>query len=126
MSNTKTVERNIPGMNKHNRFVEAEHAENVGGTLKRIFTYFMREKFLVIGMLAIVVFGTLCGIYAPSLQSRGIDIIAGTDGGSLSNTLLLMLIAYLLYSGSQLVQGLISANLSQKIVKKCVKSCSEK
>lgn len=118
MSNTKTVERNIPGMNKHNRFVEAEHAENVGDTLKRIFTYFMREKFLVIGMLAIVVFGTLCGIYAPSLQSRGIDIIAGTDGGSLSNTLLLMLIAYLLYSGSQLVQGLISANLSQKIVKK--------
>ena len=69
----KMVNRNIPGMmNRNERFAEAEHAENVGATLRRIITYFLHEKKLVIFMLAIVVFGTLCGIYAPSLQSRAV------------------------------------------------------
>lgn len=64
MSESKIAERNIPGMNRHNRFVEVEHAENVGNTLKRVLTYFAHEKMLVIAMLLIVVFGTLCGVYA--------------------------------------------------------------
>ncbi|MGM9935792.1 MAG: ABC transporter ATP-binding protein [Candidatus Ornithomonoglobus sp.] len=110
--------RNIPGMNRHERFTAVEHAENVGGTVKRIITYFMREKILVIIMLGVVIFGTLCGVYAPSLQSKAIDIIAGTGEGVLVPTLILMLIVYLLYSGSQLLQGLFSAKLSQQIVKR--------
>lgn len=119
MSNLKTLEqRNIPGMDRHNRFVEVDHAENVGQTLKRILSYFAREKKLVVCMLIVVVFGTLCGIYAPSLQSRAIDIIAGSIHENLWYTLFIMLIAYLLYSGSQLIQGLISAKLSQQIVKR--------
>ncbi|MFR7477143.1 ABC transporter ATP-binding protein, partial [Frisingicoccus sp.] len=118
MSESKIAERNIPGLNRHNRFVEVEHAENVGDTLKRVLTYFAREKMLVIAMLLIVVFGTLCGVYAPSLQSEAIDIIAGTSDGSLRHTLAFMLAAYLCYSGSQLFQGLISARLSQRIVRR--------
>ncbi|MGN0182674.1 MAG: ABC transporter ATP-binding protein [Candidatus Ornithomonoglobus sp.] len=110
--------RNIPGMNRHERFTAVEHAENVGGTVKRIITYFMREKILVIIMLGAVIFGTLCGVYAPSLQSNAIDIIAGAGDGILAPTLILMLIVYLLYSGSQLLQGLFSAKLSQQIVKR--------
>ncbi|MGN0164427.1 MAG: ABC transporter ATP-binding protein [Candidatus Ornithomonoglobus sp.] len=110
--------RNIPGMNRHERFTAVEHAENVGGTVKRIITYFMREKILVIIMLGVVIFGTLCGVYAPSLQSNAIDIIAGAGDGILAPTLILMLIVYLLYSGSQLLQGLFSAKLSQQIVKR--------
>lgn len=118
MPDSKIVERSIPGMNnRNNRFAEVEHAEHVGDTLRRILTYFAHEKPLVAGMLGIVVFGTLCGVYAPSLQSRAIDIISGTDGGNLARILLLMLTAYLLYSGSQLIQGLLSAHLSQRIVK---------
>lgn len=118
MPESKIVERSIPGMNRRTRFVEVEYAEDVGGTLRRIVTYFMKEKILVITMLVVVVFGTLCGIYAPGLQSKAIDIIAGTREGSLRNTLILMFLAYLLYSGSQLFQGLISAHLSQNIVKR--------
>lgn len=114
----KLAERNIPGMNRHERFGEVQHAANVGGTLKRIVTYFVREKAMVIGMLVVVVFGTLCGVYAPSLQSFAIDMIAGTKEGILSLTLICMLISYLLYSGSQLLQGLCSAKLSQRIVKR--------
>lgn len=114
----KPLERSMPGMNRGARFAAVEYAENVGGTLKRILTYFAKEKILVISMLVVVVFGTLCGIYAPSLQSRSIDIIAGTENGSLANTLVLMLAVYLLYSGSQLLQGLLSSRLSQRIVKR--------
>lgn len=118
MNEPKKVENSIPGMNRHERFVEVEHAENVGKTLRRIIKYFAHEKILVIGMLCIVIFGTLCGIYAPSLQSKAVDIIAGVSGEPLFTTLVIMLLAYLLYSGSQLVQGLISASLSQRIVKR--------
>lgn len=118
MSESKNVERSIPGMTRAARFAEVEHAENVGGTLRRIWAYFAHEKVLVISMLGIVIFGTLCGIYAPSLQSNAIDIIAGTSRGKLASTLVLMLVVYLLYSICQLLQGLFSANLSQRIVKR--------
>ena len=115
----KMVSRNIPGMmNRNERFAEAEHAENVGATLRRIITYFLHEKKLVIFMLVIVVFGTLCGIYAPSLQSKAVDIIAGERAGVLSHTLLFMLSVYLLYSACSLLQGLFSARLSQNVVKR--------
>ena len=115
----KLVDRNIPGMmNRRDRFAEAEHADNVGATLRRITTYFLQEKKLVICMLTIVVFGTLCGIYAPGLQSRAVDIIAGERAGVLSHTLLFMLLAYLLYSAGSLLQGLLSARLSQNVVKR--------
>ena len=112
------AERSIPGMTRPVRFAEVEHAENAGATLKRIVTYFAHEKKLVFGMLGVVILGTLCGVCAPSLQSNAIDIIAGSRAGSLPSTLIFMLAVYLLYSASQLVQGLLSAHLSQRIVKR--------
>ncbi|MDE5934040.1 MAG: ABC transporter ATP-binding protein, partial [Lachnospiraceae bacterium] len=115
----KLAERNIPGMmNRNQRFAEVQHAENAGAALRRIAVYFAKEKTMVSGMLIVVVFGTLCGVYAPSLQSNAIDIIAGSRMGNLVRTLLLMTVVYLLYSGGQLLQGLISARLSQRIVKR--------
>lgn len=114
----KPVEQNIPGMNRGQRFAEVQHADDAGATLKRIIAYFIHEKTMVISMLVIVVFGTLCGVYAPSLQSSAIDIIAGTKAGSFASTLIFMLAVYLLYSGSQLLQGLFSAKLSQRIVRR--------
>ena len=56
-------------------------------------------------MLIVVIFGTLCGIYAPSLQSNVIDIIAGSVTGNFNNMLFFMFIVYMFYSGSQLLQG---------------------
>lgn len=117
--NQNPSERNIPYMmNRSQRFAEVEQADNIGTTIKRIITYFIREKTLVICMTAIVIFGTLCGIYAPSLQSGAVDIIAGERSGSLSHTLLFMLVVYLLYSVCGLLQGLLSARLSQNVVKR--------
>lgn len=110
--------RNIPGMRSRERFVEVQHAENARATLKRIATYFAHEKVMVIILFLIVIFGTVCGIIAPSLQSRAIDIIVGKNSGKFAATLIAMLAAYLLYSGGQLLQGLFSAKLSQRIVKR--------
>ncbi|MGM9662629.1 MAG: ABC transporter ATP-binding protein [Oscillospiraceae bacterium] len=118
--------RNIPGMRARERFVEVEHAENAAAALRRMAAYFVREKGMLLCMLAAVVFGTLCGVLAPSLQSRAIDIIAGTGEGDFVRTLLLMLAAYLLYSGSQLLQGLFSARLSQRIVQRMREELFEK
>lgn len=122
----KLMERSIPGMNRHERFAEAEHAQNVSGTLKRIITYFAHEKQLVAGMLVIVLIGTLCGVYAPSLQSGAIDIIAGEKTGNLTKAIVLMLFAYLIYSASQLLQGLFSARISQRLVKRMREELFEK
>ena len=111
--------KNIPGsMNREQRFAEVQHAENINGTLKRIATYFAKEKTIVFGMFAIVILGTLCGIYAPGLQSKAIDIIAGAQNGYLSWTLIFMLFIYFLYSICGLLQGLLSAKLSQSVVKR--------
>ena len=115
----KLIDRSMPGMMTRNaRFAEVEHAENVGATLRRIFSYFARERSMVLAMIAVVVFGTVCGVYAPSLQSRSIDIIAGSLTGNLMVSLALMLGAYLIYSACQLLQGLLSARLSQRLVRR--------
>lgn len=115
----KIAERNIPGMmNRGQRFAQVQHAENIKATLGRIMTYFTREKAMVCGMLIVVILGTLCGVSAPALQSSAIDIIAKSKTGNLVITTGLMLTVYLLYSASQLLQGLISARLSQRIVKR--------
>lgn len=119
IQNQKPIERNLPGMmNRRERFAEVEHPDNAGATLGRIATYFVREKALVAGMLAIVVLGTLCGVYAPSLQSSAVDMIAGERTGVLSRTLAIMISVYLLYSLCGLLQGLFSARLSQNVVKR--------
>ena len=68
-------------------------------------------------MLAAVLGGTLCGIYAPILQSNAVDIIAGQRNGDLKTTLALMLAAYLFVSLLRLAQGVFSARLSLRIVK---------
>ena len=118
MADKKAEERNLPSVRGVNRFAEVEHAEHMGATLRQIIRYFGHEKLMVIGMFAVVVLGTLCGVYAPSLQSRAVDIIAGDVEGVLSRTLVWMLAVYLMYSAAQLLQGLISAHLSQNIVRR--------
>lgn len=108
----------MPGMNRGARFAEAEYAEDVGKTTRRFLTYFLKEKKLVALMLFFVILGTICGIWAPGLQSKAIDILSGSREGKFFAAAAGMLAAYLAYSLAQLLQGLISARLSQNIVKR--------
>lgn len=115
----KVKENNIPnGMPHHQRFAEVQYAENIKGTFKRIATYFFKDKLILLFMFLVVVLGTVCGVYAPSLQSKAIDIIAGQQNGYLISTLIFMLVLYVFYSVSGLLQGLLSARLSQSVVKR--------
>ncbi|MCD7862025.1 MAG: ABC transporter ATP-binding protein/permease [Lachnospiraceae bacterium] len=124
---TQTLVGRGPGMGgMPNRFAEAEHADHVMATLVRLVKYFAKERFMVIAMLAVVIGRTLCGIAGPSLQSRAIDIIAGERTGNFTATLSAMLGIYLLYSAGHLAQGVISAHLSQRIVRKMREELFEK
>ena len=118
MAEKRTAESRVPALNRGQRFAEVEHAQNVGATMKRLALYFAKERRMVGCMLLVVVLGTLFGVYAPSLQSRAIDIIAGAEAGSLTRAALAMLLIYLLYSVCQLLQSLVSARLSQRIVRR--------
>lgn len=113
-------EINIPmgGPGPRGRFAAVEHANDVSGTLKRILKYFARERLMVFVMLMVVLAGTICSVAAPGLQSKAIDIIAGSRSGRLAATLIVMLVLYLLYGLCQLGQSLLGAYLSQRIVKK--------
>ena len=114
---TKRNQPPVLGPNRGNRFAETEYAKDISWTLKRIGSYFAKEKKLIFGMLAAVLGGTLCGIYAPILQSNAVDIIARQRNGDLKTTLALMLTAYLFVSLLRLAQGVFSARLSLRIVK---------
>ena len=118
MAEKRTAESRVPALNRGQRFAEVEHAQNVGATIKRLTVYFAKEKRMVGCMLLVVVLGTLFGVYAPSLQSRAIDIIAGAAAGSLTRAVLAMFLVYALYSLCQLLQSLVSARLSQSIVRR--------
>lgn len=121
-------EKNVSySMGHHgSRFSAVEHAENTSAALRRISGYFSKEKTLVLSLLLVVVFGTLCGIWAPSLQSKAVDIIAGSYDGVFAKTVGLMFAVYVFYGISQLLQGFISAKLSQQIVKNMREQLFEK
>lgn len=99
------------------RFGNVEHAANAKGALRRLSVYFAREKRLLFAMLAVVIFGTACGVLAPGLQSVAVDMIAGSREGRFGLMIGLMLATYALFSGSQFLQDFISAHLSQRIVR---------
>ncbi len=112
------MDKNLPMMNRRgaNRFREVQHAKDAKGTVKRIWTYFAREKKLICALISVVIVGTICGVAAPSIQARGVDIIAGKEG-NLMKTVGLMLSLYLAYTLCQFIQALISGFLSQRIVR---------
>ena len=87
-------------------------------TILRLIRYFQREKFMVIALMAVVVFHVFCSVYAPKLQSQAIDEITNHNFGVLPAILAIMLIAYVLNSVCTLFQSLLSAHLSQRIVKR--------
>lgn len=116
--NKKTVSVRGIGVRGPGTVWVPEQAKDVKGTFKRILTYILKERALLIGLLFVVLLGTLFGVVAPSLQSNAIDIIAGTREGTLAKMLTLMLVVYLLYSASQFFRDYLSAHLSQRIVKR--------
>lgn len=73
---------------------------------------------MVAMLLVVVVIMVICSVYAPKLQSNAIDVIAGHTFEKVKNILFVMAGVYLLYALCSLIQSLLSAHLSQHIVKR--------
>lgn len=99
-------------------FGMGEKAENRRGTILRLFKYFQRELPLVSILFLAILVVVLCHVITPRLQSAAIDSIDNKDFSALYPYLFWMIGAFVLLSLFNLVQGLISAILSQKIVKR--------
>ncbi|MBQ8325957.1 MAG: ABC transporter ATP-binding protein [Lachnospiraceae bacterium] len=95
-----------------------EKAKDKKHTLIRLIKYFGREKIMLICLLVSVMIGVVCSVFAPSLQSKGIDKITIREFDALPKILIVMLIVYGIASLCSMLQALLSAHLSQRIVKK--------
>ena len=96
---------------------KVEHAENAGGTLTRLLRYFQKAKKLLVLLLVSVVFVTLAGLLAPSLQGSAIDAIKDKAWDTLSACVVTLLVVYLVNVLFTLAQSLLAARLSQRIVR---------
>ncbi|MDE6055839.1 MAG: ABC transporter ATP-binding protein/permease, partial [Lachnospiraceae bacterium] len=109
----------VPGMRGTRLGERQREKPNDGkGTMKRLVRYFSREKMRIGVLVAAVSIVALCSVYVPNLQSRAIDSIAAGDYGVLGQVLAMMLAVYLVNSFFTLVQGRVSAILSQSIVRR--------
>lgn len=95
-----------------------EKAKDKKKTLKRLFLYFGGEKKIVAVLLTAVAVMVACSVYAPKLQSEAIDYITKHIFDSVGKVLVIMLIVYGIYTVCSLIQSVLSAHLSQHIVKR--------
>ena len=119
--NTPTVNLRGPGRGPGGpagRFAQGEKPQNAGKTLLRLVKSFSPEKPLICLLMAVVAIGCVCSVAAPGFQASAIDQIKAGAYDMLPRFLLLMLVTYLIHGGCTLVQGLASARLSQRIVKR--------
>jgi len=94
-----------------------EKPKNAGQTLKRLVKYFKKEINMVVSLIVVVVVVVALSIVAPNLQSKAIDSITVGEFEALPRILVIMLGVYLVSAGFTWGQTIISARLSQRIVK---------
>lgn len=95
-----------------------EKAKNQQKTLRRLLQYFRKETSMICVLMIAVTIMVICSVYAPKLQSDAIDFITKKEFGRVGTILIYMLISYGIFAVASLVQGLLSAILSQRIVKR--------
>ena len=95
-----------------------EKPKEGGKTLRQLLTYFRPEIPYVISLALAVIVTVAVSVIAPSLQSQAIDGLVARAFGIIPPILGLMLILYLIHGAATLLQGFLSARLSQHIIKK--------
>ena len=117
MAERREAPRPFGGM-RRGPFMEVERAADIKGTLRRLAGWLGHERWLAAGLLAVVTAGTLAGIVAPAIQSRVVDVIAGSRGGRPGPALAAMMAAYLAFALCQFAQGLLGAHLTRRLVRR--------
>ena len=95
-----------------------EKPKEGGKALRQLLTYFRPEIPYVVGLALAVIVTVAVSVIAPSLQSQAIDGLVAKTFGIIPPILGLMLILYLIHGAATLLQGFLSARLSQHIIKK--------
>lgn len=108
----------IPGMKTHGSRQAVEKPKEGKKTLGRLIKYFAKEKYMLIELLLAVCVVVACSVYAPGLQSQAIDRITEGAFSKLPVILLEMLVLYGIHCICTLIQSIMSAKLSQRIVQK--------
>ena len=103
--------RRGPGMG-----APTEKPKNGQQTLRRLAGYFRPERHYVICLAAAVVLAVVAGVAAPRLQSSVIDALVDRQFGAILPLLGWMLGIYILHGCATLLQGFLSARLSQRVV----------
>lgn len=108
----------------HGRNVFVEKPKNAKATVLHLVQYIGSSRYLVLGMLAVMIGITLLQLAAPTLQGQAIDQMTLQDGSltvdmvRVTRTLGLLAVVYLCTAVLQYFQGICSALLSQATVRK--------
>lgn len=108
----------MPGMRGPRSRQAVEKPKNAKKTFKSLCRYFGKEKLMLTGLIVAVIIVVACSVFTPALQSKAIDVITDRHFNRLSVILIIMLILYGINSIGNLCQSLLSAKLSQRIVKR--------
>ena len=103
--------RRGPGMG-----APTEKPKNGQQTLRRLAGYFRPERRYVIYLAAAVVLAVAASVVAPRLQSSVIDELVARRFGAILPLLGWMLGIYIVHGCATLLQGFLSARLSQRVV----------
>ena len=95
-----------------------EKPQDTRGTLRRLLDYFARAKRLLVALLAAVLAVTVTSLLTPALQGAVIDAIQARAWDHFGLLLGCLLAAFAGNIAVTLAQGLLSARLSQNIVRR--------
>ncbi len=101
--------RRVPG-------APVEKAKDIRRTLPRLVAFFHPDRKYVILLGFAVMWTVAAGVIAPSLQSSAIDKLVGGAYRDIPPILGLMLLAYLIVGGGNLLQSFLSSKLTQRVI----------
>lgn len=99
-----------------------EKPKNLKATLGKLTKYIGKSKYLLFGLLILVIFIALLNLAGPALQAEAISAMtidhegAHVDFDKLYNVIILMAVVYILSSVFTYLQGVAAAKLSQNTV----------
>ncbi len=94
-----------------------EKPAEAGKTIIKLLRYFGQFRGLLAFLILAVTMVTIASLAAPAIQGKSIDMIAEHNWQRLGGLLVILLIVYAVNVCFGLAQTLISANISQKIVR---------
>ena len=116
-SNSQAAQMSMGRRGHGNIGAPVEKPKNGRQTLRRLLTYFRSQRVFVVLLFVIVTAAVILQVAAPSFLSRAIDCITARSFDKLPQILIIMLAIYLGGSICSMIQEIVSAHLSQRIVR---------